>query len=331
MKSTLLASLLAGLLHCSFAFAGNIPGIHGHVFDESSVIVAGAEVMLYIDDGDGILGASDEKSKSTFTGQDGQYRFDDLNPDNSYFVMVENQSSELQSIGDVSSVIDTFDITQSVIATPISVSRMDSTVGPSSIMVGGHRDMYMQIDGGVAEGKLRVNPYSLNSNLQIDMSAGVTGMASITWDGVAGISGITPDHGLDMDFSEEGKYEGIALRLAVDAAGEGQMLSLVIHSAKGLQSVAELEFPVVPDVTPSTLKFVPFTDFVGDADITKVSAFQLIVDAAMPSLDAQIDMIGLAGPNQVDFVVIPAPTGGLLALLGFVVSLAYRRRRPTRT
>ena len=180
-------------------------------------------------------------------------------------------------------VIDTFDITQSVTSDATSVSGMNSISGPTASILGGHRDMYLEILGGFADGKLRANPFLLNSNLQIDMAAGVTGMASVIWDGVSGITGMEPDHGLDMDFTGAGAYEGIAVRLAVDAAGEGQLLKLMIHSSGGRMSEAEVEFPVVPDVEPREVKFVPFADFVGSADVTQVSAFQLVINAEMPS------------------------------------------------
>jgi len=239
---------------------------------------------------------------------------------------IQGEVGAVQSAVGASFVIDTFDITQSVVADPIGVRSMGTVAGPTSSILGGYRDMYLEIIGGVAEGRLRANPFLLNSNLQIDLSAGVSATATVIWDGVPGITGLEPDHGLDMDFTGGGTYEGIAVRLAIDAAGEGQMLKLLIHSSGGRKSEAELAFPVVPDVEPTVVQFVPYTEFVGDADMTNVSAFQMIINAESPSIDAQIDVVGLSGPNTSDFEILPEPSSMVLTLVAGLSLLGLRRR-----
>ena len=79
--------------------------------------------------------------------------------------------------------------------------------------------------------------------------------------------------------------------------------------------------------------YVPFTEFVGDATPESVNAVQLVVDAQLPSLDAQIDMVALTGPAEVNFVFAPEPgalpvgiCGWLLAAIGHR-RLSRRRRR----
>ena len=148
-------------------------------------------------------------------------------------------------------------------------------------------------------------------------------MASVTWDGVAG--GMTPAAGLNVDLTNGGMYHGISLGLAVDQAGAGQILKLLMHSADGV-STAEMVFPVTPNVAPVEFKYIPFTAFEGDADLTDITAFQLMIDETMPSLDAQISGIGLTGANPVSFPLIPEPSSSMLLLFGLIGLAGWRRR-----
>jgi|GEM_PF-6232003 len=318
---------VATLCFCTSALAATIPPIQGNVYDAASLSgLPNSQVDLYLDDGNALFDGSDTIVGSAMTNGNGDYSFADLDLDGSYFVVHGSDVSALQTPGDIRYTIDNFDITQSVIANPVSGARMDSIAGPTSSILGGHRDLYLQISSGTADGKLRANPFSLNSNLQIDMASGVTGLGVVTWDGILGTTGMVPEHGLNMDFTEGGLYDGVGLRLAVDAAGQGQLLKLLIHSGDKV-SEAELEFPVVADVQPTVGSYVPFTSFVGDADITNVTSFQLIIDADMPSLDAQIDVIGLQSESIVDFAVVPEPASASLLIACFLGLLAARRRQ----
>jgi len=322
------AFLCSVLFSCCPALAGSMPVIRGQVYDMTSQqALPGTQVRLYVDNGDATFSDADTPLGMATTDENGEYEFGDLDPNASYFVINGVESSDLLFPGQVSRLIDSFDVTQSVMADPISGARMGSAIGPEASVLGGYRDLYLEILSGSAEGKLRVNPYSLNSNLQIDMAAGVVGRATVTWDGVQGATGAIPEGELDMDFTGGGIYTGISMRLAVDAAGAGQEVDLVIHSTDGGVSTAAVEFPVIRSVVPSHVEFVAFDDFVGDADVTSVSAFQLIIDSTSPSLDAQIDVVGLSGPKTVDFAVIPEPTAGLLLLGGMIMLFGYRGRR----
>lgn len=317
---------VAALCCCTNAFGATIPPIQGNVFDAASLSgLPGAQVDLFLDDGNALFDGGDALITSATTDGNGDYSFSDLDLDGSYFVVHAGDVSGLQTPGDIGYTIDEFDVTQAVIANPVSGPRTDSVAGPTNSILGGVRDLYLEISDGTADGKLRANPFSLNSNLQIDLAAGVTGFGVVTWDGVLGTSGIVPDQGINMDFTDGGLFDGVGLRLAVDAAGQGQLLRLLIHSGDNV-SEAEIEFPVEPNVQPTIGSYVPFSSFVGDADITNVTAFQLIIDADMPSLDAQIDVIGLQSASIVDFAVVPEPEAACLLFVGFLGLLAARRR-----
>lgn len=319
-----IVAVLCGVLsYSSIAAAGVMPGpgITGTVEGGSSSVV-----QVYADDGDGTFSPfSDSLINSVTTDGSGAYQFDNLDMEMDYFVYTNGESSLAQRIGDVKYMIDSFDISQSVIANPNTGFRLSSTTGPAASIIGGFRDLYLDILSGPADGMLRSNPFSRSSNLQIDMSAGVTSMVSVTWDGVAGSDGIIPDSALDMDFTADGMYHGISLGLAADRAGEGQVLELHMHSPSGT-STANVVFPYDPNVSPQQLSFVPFSAFVGDADPTDVSAFQMMIDETMPSLDAQINVIGLTGPNEVNFKIAPEPSSFLMLIFGLIGIGQFRRR-----
>lgn len=323
---TILSGIVS-LLLVSNSFATTIlPGIEGRVFDPTGAHnVVDAVLELYMDNGDSILNGSDTMAGSTTTDALGNYYFSGLDPDQSYFVMHAGQVSELQSPGEIGMIIDSFDVTQSVVASPVSGQQMDTVASPG--ILGGHRDLFLEVLGGFADAKFRSNPFSLNDNLQLDLAAGVTGMAVATWDGIGGSTGMEPDLGLgSMDLTQGGIFEGIVVRLAVDQAGATQELKLLLHSG-GESSIANVEFPVEPSVDPTAMAYVAFADFIGGADATSIDALQLVIDASMPSLDAQIDMIGLAGPASVDFAVTPEPSSSVLLILAGLGMAPFRRRQ----
>ena len=235
MKKSSTTALLCGVFFLiisflrSTVFAAEMPGpgIVGTIEGGGS-----HAVELYADDGDEVLDSDDVVLQIKSTESDGSFSFDNLDMDHSYFVRFKGQISPLQRLGEIKSFIDTFDITQSITANPISGFRTNSAQGPLSSILGGVRDFYVNVLDGPAEAQLRSNPFSQVSNLQIDMAAGVSGMVSVIWDGIEG--GMEPEHGLDVDLTQGGMYSGISLRLAVDRAGAGQMLKLLLHSADGV-------------------------------------------------------------------------------------------------
>ncbi len=322
-----IVTVLCGVLiySSSIAFAQIMPG-PGIV----GVVEGGAssEVQVFQDDGDGMFDPSlDSLVETVTTDASGAYRFDNLEFESEYFVFTNGEVSPAQRMGEIRYLIDSFDITQSVVANPITGNRVSSTTGPTDRIIGGFRDLYLGILSGSGDGMLRANPFSLSSNLQLDTSAGVTSVAAVTWDGVGGSDGIIPNSGLDMDFTSGGMFTGVTLGLAVDRAGEGQALDLLLHSPSGT-STASVDFPFDPNVDPQSQRFVPFSSFVGEADPTDVSAFQLIINDTLPSLDAQINVIGLTGPTEVNFSIVPEPSSFVMIFLGLMgMGIGRFRRR----
>lgn len=216
-------------------------------------------------------------------------------------------------------LIDAFTDPQESIASAGPIARVAMSSRPLPRVLGGHRDLFVSVSGGVAEARVRSNPFGLKSGLQIDMSAGATGLVAVTWDGVAGTTGAEPDAGLSLDFTVGGLYDGVVLPLASDAAGRGEQVELRLHSSGGRVSSALVDFPVVPGVEPEST-FVPFRDFLGDADVTDVTAFQMIINANLPSIDARVSLVGLGVAGTREFLVIPEPSCLRIFVLGFALA-----------
>ena len=324
------------------------PTIQGRVYVAAEAQpISGIEMQLYMDDGDSVFTADDTMMGAQKTGLDGSYRFEELSATDSYFVVslseetdewiFEDTVSGLQTPGAIYQVIDSFEVPQEVTANPLVNSVAGAVSGSTDQIIGGQRDTYIEVIDGVAEGQLRVNPYQLTSNLQLDMSAGVTGRAVVTWDGADNDAGMVPGAGLGaMDLTFGGHADGIVLKMAVDAAGAGQMATVSLYSNNAQDiSTVDVEIPVVGDVEPTGFAYVRFADFVGGADPTSVDAIQLAIDPSMPSLDARFAELGVLGPVTVDFpasvggTLLPEPGGfaGLLLGWGLVAGVSRRRRK----
>ena len=292
MTRSFLASFVGSyVVLCSTAFAEMMPGpaIIGNAPGGPNSVV-----NVYADDGDGFFNIDvDAQVKSVLANADGSFEVSDLDASLEYFLSNDGRMTGLTGIGDIKRLIDSFEITQTVVSNPVSGARSNMVEGPDDLIIGGYREIIMEVLEGQAEGKGRVNPFSRNSNYQIDFTAGAVGRAMVKWHGGSA-------DGLDIDFTDGGDLTGITLGLAVDRAGEGQEMQLAVYSPDGM-SIASLEFPYVPDVDADAQKrFIAFSDFVGDADLTNVSAFEMLVDDTKPSLDAQVSVIGSDGANASD-------------------------------
>ena len=129
--------------------SGRDPAIIGSVFVDTVVSngmldpgegVQSAQLLLFADNGNGTLGPEDTQAVVTSTGPNGEYFFDNLDPDTSYFVQQSAQSINNQMLPEVTQgpinpslpdmIIDTFGTTQVVEATPpaLPLRRQQATI-----------------------------------------------------------------------------------------------------------------------------------------------------------------------------------------------------------
>lgn len=335
-----------------------VPTISGTIFfddDMSGGLDTGEELVgvtvdLFEDNGDGVFDSNvDTLITSEMTDANGLYSFDSLSVSSNYFVRQESQmvgdltvapaESTLLSLSNMKMMIDDFADQQMVEDSPaINGNPQYNALNLSaSGAIGGQRDMRIDKISGFAESILYSNPHGMKDVLELNQSAGVISIATVTWDGIDGDHSTTPVLGLGgIDLTMGGDAEAFAFDIGVDAAGAGESLILRIFSGSEM-SEAVSELPVT-DGTAMTMEVISFADFVGGADFTSVDAIQLELGGLKPSIDAQLGAIGLIGDLEFDISAIdanqsgpaiPEPSSilmGLFALSWFAVTRKKRNQ-----
>ena len=323
------AAAVVSFVLCTQALGVVLPGISGNVHDQSGNALSGQVVQLFTDDGDGLF---DPLSDNQFggdlvTGSDGTYAFENIQF-GKYFVRTGNHVSGLIDPGAPTLLIDNFEHSRAVTADPIGPISTSSIAVPASEVLGGERDLYVELLSGIGDIELQVNPYGVNV-LQFDTSSGVNGRGVVTWDGVDNSGSLKPSMGLNgIDLTDSGQNKAFIFQLGVDATGIGESMTLRIHDSE-MGKYSDLEVPfAVSGGRATEMVVAPFEDFVGEANPDHVDAIQLILGQGTKSIDAQVDFVGIVGMSHQDFQVtaIPEPNSLGLAVLGFGAILLRRRR-----
>ena len=298
-----------------------LPGIMGTVYTDtngSTTIdpgegVQGAIVQLYQDDGDGIFepgGDDAQVGGDVLTDANGEYCFDNLIQNENYFVQQLAQSVGGVDLAQQVSglvefvpqlIIDSFETTQTTAAFPPPVSNDQSALAfPNEVEVlGGERDLAVELQSGTSEVQLRVNPFGLSDVLIFDSSAGTVGTREVTWDGQdADGAGLSMGLG-GRDLTQGGTLSGLTMRMGVDANGADARFR-IYQGNPGNFSEVTVPIPATGGAATQWV-FVPFTSFAGAVNANNVDAVQLILDTGNGSVDGQIDVIGVIGPNTADF------------------------------
>lgn len=330
-----LLSFLSVLGFCPLAEAS--PGISGTVIDSNSgSMLSDIQVDLFLDDGDGQFDPlSDMFTDTRSTGAGGLYIFDGLDPNSNYFVQrgaVGTSSSAVSTLISPTRagiVIDAFAERQIAIANPNAPKvRSAKTVSPLANVIGGARDLFVELRDGYGEARLRVNPFQLSPELHYDTAPGVRGRAVITWDGADGSAGPTPSMGLNgIDLTDGGQHTGILLRLGVDRAGQGERLSVRFYKGGPDNfSEASIPFPVTDGTAGGESVFIGFDEFVGSVDASAVDAIQLMMGDFMSAIDGSVSLIGTSGPAEHNFAVaVPEPVTAIGLGIGALFVVCRRR------
>ena len=323
------------------------PSISGSVFhdqDSNGAVspdegVAGAVVRLFSDNGDGIFSPSsgDVQVGEVTTLADGTYLFGDLEFGVSYFVARPAQElvgvnqpedvSGLISPSETKLLIDSFETSQFVVADTSSPVATSSVSTDAENVLGGERDLYLQLNAGNGNAKLRVSAFG-DDLLQYDTTSGVMGLSVLTWDGLDQSSEMAPAMGLDdFDLTAGGELDTLFIKMGVDRTGEGETAVFrIFDDSSDIFSEASLGIPVT-DGTADVFATLALEEFSGPVDPSKIDAFQMLFGNGKKSIDAQIDFIGVgnANPRQ-DFQVVPEPTPIMFIVAG-CIGVAFLMRR----
>ena len=305
--------------------------------------ISGATVRLFQDNGDGIFnpGQGDTQvGQDVSTLGDGSYMFDNLEIGKSYFVQRPSQMAGSLNLGnDVSGLIspttptlmiDSFATPQGVRADTASPIATSSVAVDSTEVLGGERDLYLELNSGFGNAKLRVSAYS-EDLLQYDTTSGVRGMSIVTWDGPDRSSSKVPAMGLhDFDLTNNGENDAILVKMGVDLTGFGdRAIFRIFEGGSDNFSEASIDFPIT-DGTATAFGFVSLDDFAGSVDPSRIDALQMILGDGNKSIDAQIDYVGVVDANaNHDFRVnvVPEPNSLLLVIVGIaLIATGFYRR-----
>jgi hypothetical protein len=311
--------LLESLEHRSL-LASDLAAIAGIVFvdqtddglTQDDIRLTGVTVNLFRDGGDGQFGGDDVSVGSSVTDGLGRYRFDDL-VEGVYFVqqsavpgLLQRPGETVQQVvitaadadGTLGGSIDSFDVTTQTVEVSSLVPTSNSDSVAASEAIGGERDMFVELSSGVGDVEMRVRHLN-RPLLSFSADSGAEGRGVVTWDG--------PDNDADQldadglagyDLTENGANLGIRLLQGADLPGG--LLTLRVYTDAGNFSTISQAIPQTPLGTAEVETIFWFTDFAvsagSGADFTDVGAIELEIQG-VPSMDAQIDELGMIGPT----------------------------------
>jgi large repetitive protein len=274
--------------------------------------VAGVEINLYLDDGDGTLGPEDILAATAVTDGNGIYRFENLGPGD-YFVSqpaqtvgassLANRTSPLITItaedaaGTEVTILDSFEET----AQSVAVSSAGSLVEGSSVMaseaIGGARDLFLELTSDTGTLDLDVNGFA-PGRIEFQSSPTALGQRVITWDGPDDDPFNLDPTGLGgVDLTAGGVATSLSLTVGADQAG-GEAVVRIYTDADNY-STATFAIPDSAGAATETLA-VHFSDFVivegSGADLTNVGAIQMeIIGSA--GYDGQVRSFSTLAPT----------------------------------
>jgi uncharacterized repeat protein (TIGR01451 family) len=290
----------------------------------NDVVLAGAAVTLFRDNGNGSFDASDVQLASESTNSLGQYGFDGLEA-GTYFVKVSLPSNlqfkpgtDIQKIiitlaeaeGVDGPKIDDFETTQVVEAAP----PLPSSGGSSQVdngVIGGERDMYVELTQG-NDPFSSVSLISAAGLLRLASDTTVTGNAKIIWDGVDD-NALSINHtglgGLDLTQFNGNTMTGIALtsgadhpnakiklRIYSDANNWSEFTTTVPESLGGAATgLAVFRFDDIPSAQGGS-----------GANFANVGALELTFEG-VNAVDGQVSVVQVVGrtTKRADFTASP--------------------------
>ena len=301
--------------------SGTLPAVTGTVYedlnDNGSVdpgeALEGVSIRLFTDNGDGVFlpGSDDFQVGVDTTDANGEYCFDDLSATVDYWVVQQSQSVNgrpldqelfLISPGDPGVLVDNFDTSQMVevegnapptisdtgtINPPDSTSDFFSRTLQVNMLTSGSEMSGMEfgaidLDFGPGE--------DFGGSLTFNADSGVTGTYIADW--VAS----TP-----FDLTGAGTSTGLYMLAGVDANGDEALITV---TSGGNSSSTTVDFIPTNQARPEQYLFVPFSSFVGSANLTQIDQVSLNIGGMQP-VDGNISIFGTLETKVVDFANEP--------------------------
>lgn len=279
----------------------------------NDTLVAGANVQLYRDNGNGSFDAGDAQvGGAAITDAQGQYRFTGVGA-GKFFVKLtlppalqskpggavkEINISAQESEGTLGQTIDDFNSTQITSATPPLPSSDNSTLDDASV-IGGERDLFVELTNGT-DVFSSVSLISGGGLLRLASGSSVTGNAKIVWDGNDNsATSVNPTGlgGLDFTTFNGNTMTGIVLATGADHPNSVVKLKAYTNAGKWSEFTATVpETPGGAATKQFTFSFdgVPTTSAGGGVDFSNVGAVELTF-VGVTAVDAEVSLVGVIG------------------------------------
>ena len=298
--------------------------LQGDGITSNDVVLAGATVTLYRDNGNGSYDASDVQLATETTNSLGQYGFTGLEA-GTYFVKVTlppalqfkpgtDTQKVIISLAEAEGVygpeIDDFETTQVVEAAPPLPSSQNSTQVDGGV-IGGERDMYVELTQG-NDPFSSVSLISAAGLLRLASDTTVTGNAKIVWDGVDGNAQAinhTGLGGIDLTEFNGNTMTGIALTSGADHPNAKIKLRIYTDANNWSEFTTTVpESPGGAATGQAVFRFddVPSAQGGAGATFTNVGALELTFEG-VNAVDGQVSLVGLVGrtTKRADFTASP--------------------------
>lgn len=298
--------------------------LQGDGIASNDTVLAGANVALYRDNGNGNFDASDTHLSTQTTNSLGQYNFVGLEA-GTYFVKVSlppelhfKPGTDTQKVvitlaeaeGVTGPKIDDFETTQVVNAAPPLPSSQNSVQVDNGV-IGGERDMYVELTHG-NDPFSSVSLVSAAGLLRLASDTMVTGNAKIVWDGIDG-DALSINHtglgGIDLTEFNGNTMTGIALTSGADHPNA--QIKLRVYSDANNWSEFTTTVPQVPGgaaTGQAVFRFddVPSAQGGAGADFKNVGALELTFEG-VNAVDGQVSLVGLVGrtTKRAEFTAAP--------------------------
>lgn len=288
--------------------------INNNGLDAGDTRLAGVDVRLFRDGGNGVFGGDDtlvgtDTSDALASATPGAYTFENLAP-GLYFIDQDdadvpagltnpNPTAVTIATGSVRvRAIDSYDQTNVPTLLANTATAVTSTLAAPEA-IGGERDITLQRTSGA--GSLTLDVLIGPPSVLAIGSSGPPGVATIQYDGVDNSTTLSPTGlgGLDLDGSDN--RSGLIFEIESAVPAVGGSVALTIYSSATAFSTVTINYPAAANPGPTSL-FVPFSSFTtgvgaaNPADFTSVGAIEQVV-TLVDDQDVRLSLVESVRPE----------------------------------
>ena len=292
--------------------------------------LAGVQVRLFRDGGDGVFGGDDIEIATQTSDAMGEYLFENLET-GLYFLeqlsappgLAIPEPLAVDLTRNTTQTIDSFDQTD-MILTASETTPAQSLFSAAPDALGGSRKFELNYQEGPSSIQLEVN--TGNERVALSSSNATFGSAILRYDGDTSGIELVPDGLGGTDLSINDPEAGFLLQVYRNIFVADQEFSLIVYSGADQYSRMDRAFnPELEFINSDYLDFVRFADFtdevgpLGPADFTDVGAIELVLHNA-PDQNIRVSIFEAVASNHVIANLQNLATGDDLDL-GIVKSL----------